>query len=442
MFHSTVTESFESWDRFLAAYYEPIRTALRLLPFVGEKQADDVAQSFFLKMYERDILDNRPAITGKFRSWLYVAARRHAIDEWRKTNRRPERSAAPGDPEPADPGAEDAPADADLSYALSILHMTVARVRKHLMEEGKAEHWMIFEELVLAPLVPGRVPKTRESLLAMFPGEPPGFLDNRITTVNRVFRRILPALIPADPTDPLTPEARFQELLEILRESRTDRLWLAFLTRPTPGPDQSTGSSLELAVPSSSDEIPEGKISAEILNDELRILLGFWLEMPLNDYLDALESAGPTIAQALHDARPRGALRLDRATASTLNLRALIDPDHPTVASIPPEELLALLDQLKTYAKRVHRLAKQADSVEAAKGPGRRDTSMPIEIAQVLYDLAGALAMTRCNARVIGLTDDRYRKNVSWLLSQPWLDPSLRRVFFAALGVLDADRKS
>ena len=34
--------------------------------------------------------------------------------------------------------------------------MTVGRVRKHLLQEGKAEHWMIFEELVLAPLVPGR----------------------------------------------------------------------------------------------------------------------------------------------------------------------------------------------------------------------------------------------------------------------------------------------
>ncbi len=442
MFQSTVTESFESWDRFLAAYYEPIRTALRMLPFVGEKQADDVAQSFFLKMYERDILDNRPAITGKFRSWLYVAARRHAIDEWRKTNRRPERSAAPGDPEPADPGALDARADADLSYALSILHMTIARVRKHLMEQGKSEHWMIFEELVLAPLVPGRVPKTRESLLAMFPGEPPGFLDNRITTVKRVFRRILPALIPADPTDAQTPEARFQELLEILQESRTDRLWLAFLTRPTPGPDQSTGSSLELAVPSSSDEIPEGKLSPEILNDELRILLGFWLEMPLNDYLDALESAGPTVAQALQDARPRGALRLKRTAASTLNLRALIDPDHPTVASIPPDELLALLDQLKTYAKRVHRLAKQAEAAERTQGPARRESSMPVEIAQVLYDLAGALALSRCGARVIGLSDDRYRKNVFWLLSQPWLDPSLRRVFSTALEQLQPRRQA
>jgi Sigma-70 region 2 len=445
MFQSTVAESFESWDKFLAAYYEPIKIAVKLLPFVGAAHADDVAQSFFLKMYERDILDNRPTITGKFRNWLYVAARHHAIDEWRKSHRRPERPASSGDPEPADPGfpgGDDSPLDADLFYALSILHMTVARVRKHLIEEGKAEHWMIFEELVLAPLVPGRVPKTREALLAMFPGEPPGFLDNRITTVKRVFRRILPALIPADPTDALTPEARFQELLEILQASKTNRLWLAFLTRPAPGPDQSTGSSLELSAPSSDHELPEGKISAEIVNDELRILLGFWLQMPLNDYLDDLEAAGPAIARALREGRPRGGLRSDRIAPSTLNLHALIDANSTTVASIPADELTTLLDRLKSYAKRVHRLAKQKETADPSKGPSRRENSMPVEIAQVFYDLAGALALTRCGSRLIGLSDDRYRKNVFWLLSQPWLDSSLRPVFSAALEQLKGQRES
>ena len=95
MFQSTVTENFESWDKFLDAYYEPIRTALKLIPYVGESRADDLAQSFFLKMYERDILEKRPAITGKFRNWLYVVARRHAVDEWRKSQRRAERLTRP-----------------------------------------------------------------------------------------------------------------------------------------------------------------------------------------------------------------------------------------------------------------------------------------------------------------------------------------------------------
>ena len=71
--------------------------------------------------------------------------------------------------------------------------MTIARVRRHLIEEGKSEHWMIFEELVLAPLFPGRVPKTREEICVPLPRPAACFLDNRLTTVKRVFRRILPA---------------------------------------------------------------------------------------------------------------------------------------------------------------------------------------------------------------------------------------------------------
>ena len=55
---------------------------------------------------------------------------------------------------------------------------------------------------------------------------------------------------------------------------------------------------------------------------------------------------------------------------------------------------------------------------------------MPVEVAQVLYDLAGALALCRCGARIIGLSDDRYRKNVAWVLNQSWLDTRLRPVFF------------
>jgi hypothetical protein len=61
---------------------------------------------------------------------------------------------------------------------------------------------------------------------------------------------------------------------------------------------------------------------------------------------------------------------------------------------------------------------------------------MPFEVAQVLYNLAGALALTRCNARIVGLTDEQFRKNLTWALNQSWLDPRLRPVFFAALSRL------
>ena len=178
-FQSTVAENFQSWDKFLDAYYEPIRTALGLIPFVGEGRADDLTQSFFMKLYERDILEKRPAITGRFRNWLYVAARHHAVDEWRKSQRR---SGAAGrvrgrssPPIRASTAPDDAPFDADEFYALSVLHMTVRRVHKHLLDEGKSEHWMIFEELVLAPLIPGACPRRARSCWRCFPARGPSF---------------------------------------------------------------------------------------------------------------------------------------------------------------------------------------------------------------------------------------------------------------------------
>jgi DNA-directed RNA polymerase specialized sigma24 family protein len=436
MFQSTVAENFESWDKFLGAYYTPIRAALGLLPFVGDARADDVAQSFFLKMYQRDFLANRPAIEGRFRNWLYVAARYHALDEYRKIRRRPERPDAfevqePADPHPNDP--DDLPFDADEFYALSVLHLTVSRVRKHLLEEGKSEHWMIFEELVLAPLIPGRVPKSRDQLLAMFPGQGPAFLDNRMTTVKRVFRRILPALIPADPTENLTSEQRFQELLEILHVSKNSRLWLAVLLDPMPGAEASPGSSLDLAVQSTGTERLEATVAPEVLQDELRILLGFWLEMPLSEYLEDLETVGPSVAAAIRQSRPSGRLQQPHAAALPFNLRGLVDGSHPPISAIPPEERTLLFERLKTFAKRVHRAAQREGKGNGAQGGGRRENSMPFEIAQVLYNLAGALALTRCDARIIGLSDGQFRKNLAWVLNQSWLDARLRPIFFAAL---------
>ncbi len=316
-----------------------------------------------------------------------------------------------------------------------MLHLTVGRVRKHLLQEGKAEHWMIFEELALAPLIPGRVVKTREELLAMFPGEGPAFLDNRMTTVKRVFRRILPALIPADPTERLTAEERFEELVGILRASGSTRLWLAFLVDPTPDPEASVASSQELAAPSVEAGGPEATISPDMLHDELRILLGFWLEMPLWYFSDAADGKDADIPAAARPARPSGPAGRPPADPP-LNLKSLIDATRPLGPAVTTEELTVLLERLKTFAKRVHRPAAQAGRRGASSG--RLENSMPFEIAQVLYNLAGALALTRCEARIIGLSDDRFRKNIAWALHQSWLDPRLRPVFSAALSQLHA----
>ena len=152
---------------------------------------------------------------------------------------------------------------------------------------------MIFEELVLAPLIPGRVPKTRDELLAMFPGQGHVVLDNRVTTVKRVFRRILPVLIPADPTESLGPEERFAELLEILRASKKNRLWLAFLTNPMPGPEESTGSSLDLAARPAGKKCPGRRLPRTFFTTSFGSCSASGSRCPFTNILTISRPSGP-----------------------------------------------------------------------------------------------------------------------------------------------------
>jgi hypothetical protein len=179
-------------------------------------------------------------------------------------------------------------------------------------------------------------------------------------------------------------------------------------------------------------------MSQEILHDELRVLLGFWLEMPVSNYLDDLEAVGPVLAAAIRDSRPSGKFGGRGARAAAISLRGLIEASDPRISAIPRGELKILFERLKQFAKRVHRSARQKGTQDTSHDAARRESSMPLEVAQVLYNLAGALALTRCGVRIIGLDDDRYRNNVSWVLDQPWLDTKLRPVFLVALGRLGA----
>ena len=160
--------------------------------------------------------------------------------------------------------------------------------------------------------------------------------------------------------------------------------------------------------------------------------------MPVCEYLEDLEAVGSGLAAAIRDSRPSRQIRGRRARASSFSLRNLIAESDPLITAIPRGELKVLFERLKQFAKRVHRSARQEGTQGASPGAAQRESSMPLEVAQVLYNLAGALALTRCDVRIIGLDDERYRSNLSWVLDQPWLDTKLRPVFLAALERLGA----
>jgi hypothetical protein len=111
-------------------------------------------------------------------------------------------------------------------------------------------------------------------------------------------------------------------------------------------------------------------------------------------------------------------------------------------SAIPPDEMTRVLERVKSFAKRIHRSLRRGPSEKAARDRGRHDSTVPTEVAQALYDLAGALALSRCGARIIGLSDDQFRKNLNWALDQPWIDSELRAVLRSALKRIDGKRTS
>jgi hypothetical protein len=116
-----------------------------------------------------------------------------------------------------------------------------------------------------------------------------------------------------------------------------------------------------------------------------------------------------------------------------LNLRTLIDDSSPLAGAIPSPELVELIKRLKSFVKRIHATARSNRVGDSLVPAYRWESSLPLEVAQVLYNLAGALAFLRCRTRIIGLDNDQYRKNLTWVLRQPWLDARLRPLFFAVI---------
>jgi RNA polymerase sigma factor (sigma-70 family) len=420
MFDTTITDLSDG-DAFVRAYTEPIRAAFRSLGFVDADEAEDLTQDLLWRLMRRDLTEVRSRLSGPFRNWLYRCVRNEAIDALRRRSSRPARVDTFEVHLPVDPSrAGDEQAwSPDVLFALAVFNLTLRQVRRHWEEQGKPEVWRIFEELVLAPMIPGRVSKDRDELIAEFPGRKRQYLDNCCTSVKRTIERVLPAMIPPALTPFHNPEERFEEWLTILLGSGTSlcgQLHLAFGTdRPW---DHAAGSdeSIQLArrLADSPDEPRGGPPDEDLKDAENRVLLGIWMTMPLRWYLD------PGMVDAVFGARP--------GQAGEPSIQDLMPPEDGGASR--PEPLRALLEALKKFAKRVHHGVTPGPEgfEDEPSDRARRAYSMTSDVAQALYNLSWTVALVRCDAMIVSLSAAQLRKNLDWLLLRPWLDDRLRPV--------------
>ncbi len=438
---ATLDENFVNWDVFANTYYPIVREALGSFRFVPADLVDDWANSFFVeKLMDKDFLANRPVLRGPFRNWLFRAVKNHAYSELRKVRSRGQHHApvAADVIDVPDDRPESTPTfESDAIYALTYLAVALQTARRHWESVGEAHKWRIFDALVLGETEPGVARPTRDELVAEFGGRDRQYLDNCVTSVKRSIRSLLPLLLPAEMSEGETPEARFEEWFEILRDGKLSELgWLKWALPADPGAvpaeEQSQLASVALfgdhpgtiaATPLLPllDDDGQAQLPPEFEYDRLRVAQSVILATPFSVYLD-----GPRSEVAAMPRAGRGATGLVQAGQRLQDL--LGDLTQP-LAPAQRQALVHRMTQLKRYGKRVHQEARQSSPVAGVP---------PADFGYLIYTAASAIALIGAGERIDTLSDATLASNVSWALRQPWVDARFHPVLQRAIARLTA----
>jgi hypothetical protein len=427
------------WQAFALAYYEPILRALRLLR-VPEGELQDLAHSFVLKAAERDFLATFRALRRRaeedgrrvrFRTYLYRSIQNHVRDFHRETGRGARARVL--DPDAALTIADDPETtlDPDAIYALDVLHQAIQALRRHCERSGKPHCWVFFEEMYLADEFRGRRGRSRAALLQAFPDFDAQRLDNALTTDKRAFRRFVQALIPRGLREEAGPGERFEEWMAILQKSHAsqfNRLHVAYRVMPYFDPEMSHAASSAMVV----DRLRGGdsactyqEPSAAAEDDELNILVGFYLEIPLTELIDAAELVRYIAPSSPLRPRTRAGSRAHPGSRYALSgvtrpirLLTLIDPTPAESEALAGSDLVGLLARLKLLAKQLYH---------------RPDHTIPEVVSQLLYTITSVLGVVRCDVGLHTISPDTLAGNIRWFLEQPWLDDRIRPLLLAGL---------
>jgi hypothetical protein len=220
--------------------------------------------------------------------------------------------------------------------------------------------------------------------------------------------------------------------MEILRQSNAsqyNKLHVAYRVSPLLAADTSRTSFPGMVVDDRSMDTCYEEPPLTPDDDDLSLLLGLRLELPLCETLEGAElhpfippdnlfsplrRPGPrTGPGGSHPVRP-------------LSLLTLIDPTPEEATALAGIDLLGIIGRLKSFAKRLQ---------------GRPDHAMPEIFAQLLYTLVNVLALVRRRAELYTIGPEVLARNIRWFLRRPWLDDRLRPLLHEGLALLDDPAK-
>jgi hypothetical protein len=419
--HTCYTQLFNRPDYFYITYFERVRRAC-LTHCRNDSDADDMAQDFVLNKvmtgglilkYQDRI--NQEVANGKkatsFRKYLYRAILNFCIEQSRTRKRNVIQNHDPQMIGEYVAGGE-RNLDADSLYAMSILHRTLQGVKNHCRKKKKEMHWVIFEELVLAEYLTGRKPRNRGELrLQFFPGSRDNQkIDSALTTVKRIFQRIIEDSFEAEGEGSANGQELFDEWMGILKRSN------ASLHSALQAAYRVSSPVADSIIAKNSIDMFSSPRDESIGEDELSLLLSYRMDLPLTDWvsvdnlMDLIPSKSPFMP-GQNDPEIR-----------KLSMNVLMFPTHSEFQNLQKINVVELLKRIKNQSR------KLANDQQSA---------IPEEIYTLFYTLTSVIAKYQYGKTIYSLKGSQIQANIKLYLDKQWVDDQIRYFFQQSLAEPD-----
>jgi DNA-directed RNA polymerase specialized sigma24 family protein len=208
--------------RIMDRYWKPVYAYLRRKGNDHDKSSD-LVQGFFIKVIERDLIQQADSDKGRFRSLLLTALDRYVCDEYEKETtqkRRPSggvNSLDAFDVPPPLPAIDASPEQAfDYAWASQLIDEVIADVEDQCRQAGQQQHWEVFRQTVLDPILFGdEIPPMPALCQDLDIGTPKQAAAMNVT-VKRRFKRILHAHVLEFVASEEEVDSEIGDLMEIL----------------------------------------------------------------------------------------------------------------------------------------------------------------------------------------------------------------------------------
>jgi DNA-directed RNA polymerase specialized sigma24 family protein len=211
--------------RIMGRYWKPVYAYLRKKGN-NHDLAADLVQGFFIKVIERDLIQQADSDRGRFRSLLLTALDHYVRDEYEKETthkRRPDggvNSLDAFDVPPPLPAMEASPQQAYVyAWASQLLDDVLADVEAQCRQAGQAPHWQVFRQTVVEPTLFGIKKPTMQRLCRELNIDTPKQAAAMNVTVKGRFKRVLRTHVLEFVASEEEVDSEIGDLMEILSKA-------------------------------------------------------------------------------------------------------------------------------------------------------------------------------------------------------------------------------